>query len=77
MRATSGLPSHPGAAMAGELVERAVGELTALADLPARDRLLAAAWLTSLRSARTRRGRLGDIVVRPVDRPLGDMNWSR
>jgi site-specific recombinase XerD len=53
----------PAAAMAGELVAHVVAELPALAALEDRDRLLAAAWLASLRSARTRRSYAGDLLV--------------
>jgi integrase/recombinase XerD len=49
------------AAIAGELVGHVLAELPALAALDDRDRLLASAWLTSLRSARTRRSYAGDL----------------
>ena len=52
----------PAAGMAGELVAHVVAELPALAALDDRDRLLAAAWLASLRSARTRRSYAGDLL---------------
>ena len=48
--------------MAGELVAQVLAELPALAALEDRDRLLAAAWLASLRSARTRRSYAGDLL---------------
>ena len=48
--------------MAGELVAHVLAELPALAALDDRDRLLAAAWLASLRSARTRRSYAGDLL---------------
>jgi integrase len=50
----------PAGAVADELVDRAAGELPALAALGARERLLAAAWLASLRAACTRRAYFGD-----------------
>jgi len=52
----------PAAGMAGELVAHVVAELPALAALDDRDRLLAEAWLASLRSARTRRSYAGDLL---------------
>jgi len=51
-----------GAAVAGELVAHVLGELPALTGLGERDRLLAAAWLASLRSARTRRAYAADLL---------------
>lgn len=48
--------------MAGELVAHVLAELPALGVLDGRDRLLAAAWLASLRSARTRRSYAGDLL---------------
>src|SRR5262249_22595030 len=47
-------------AVAGELVDRVLAELPRLAGLAAREQLLAAAWLLSLRTARTRRAYAGD-----------------
>lgn len=44
-----------------ELVDRATTEFPAVAELGERERLLVAAWLSSLRSARTRRGYLSDV----------------
>jgi site-specific recombinase XerD len=49
--------------LAGELVDRVVGELPALAELGVREQLLAAAWLLSLRAVRTRRAYFGDFLV--------------
>jgi site-specific recombinase XerD len=54
-------PAHTGAVIAGEMVARALGELPALACLGDREQLLAATWLTSLRSARTRRAYFADL----------------
>jgi site-specific recombinase XerD len=48
-------------AVAGELLARVRAELPAVAGLDPREELLAAAWLTSLRSARTRRAYAGDL----------------
>jgi len=52
----------PGAGLADELVAHVLAELPALGALEDRDRLLAAAWLASLRSARTRRSYAGDLL---------------
>ena len=48
--------------VAGELVAHVLGELPVLAVLEDRERLLAAAWLASLRSARTRRSYAADLL---------------
>jgi integrase/recombinase XerD len=48
-------------AVAAELLARTRAELPAVAGLPAREELLAAAWLTSLRSPRTRRAYAADL----------------
>jgi hypothetical protein len=48
-------PGRPGAAPAAEVVARVRAELPQMAGLGRREELLAAAWLMSLRSARTRR----------------------
>ncbi len=50
-----------GAKVAGELIARVRAELPAVAGLGQREELLAAAWLMSLRSARTRRAYAGDL----------------
>lgn len=49
--------------VAGALLSRLDAEHPALADLPVRERLLAAAWLGSYRSARTRRAYAGDLAA--------------
>lgn len=49
--------------MAGELVGHVLAELPALEVLGGRDRLVAAGWMASLRSARTRRSYAGDLLV--------------
>lgn len=48
-------------AVAAELVDRVVAELPQLGELAEREQLLAAAWLLSLRSARTRRAYFADL----------------
>lgn len=45
------------------MLDRFATEHPVLATLPARERLLAAAWLTSYRSARTRRAYAGDLAA--------------
>jgi integrase/recombinase XerD len=54
-------PVQDGAAVAAELVAQARAELQHLANFGQREELLAAAWLMSLRSARTRRAYAGDL----------------
>jgi Lantibiotic dehydratase, N terminus/Phage integrase, N-terminal SAM-like domain len=51
----------PAAAVAADLLARSRAELPVLAGLSERDELLAAAWLASLRSSRTRRAYAGDL----------------
>jgi hypothetical protein len=53
--------THGGAAVAGEMVRRAGRELPALTELGPPEQLLVAAWLTSLRSARTQRAYFADL----------------
>ena len=56
--------SSPGAGpAAAAMLDRFATEHPVLATLPARERLLAAAWLTSYRSARTRRAYAGDLAA--------------
>jgi integrase/recombinase XerD len=55
-------PVPAAAGLADELVAHVLGELPALGGLGERDRLLAAAWLAGLRSARTRRSYAGDLL---------------
>ena len=57
---TGARPPGP-AALADELLARTRAELPVLAGLGEREELLAAAWLTSLRSPRTRRAYAGDL----------------
>jgi hypothetical protein len=51
----------PAAAVAGELLGRVRAGLPAVAALGQREQMLAAAWLTSLRSPRTQRAYCGDL----------------
>ena len=51
----------PAVAVAGELLARVGAELPAVAALGQREQVLAAVWLTSLRSPRTRRAYCGDL----------------
>jgi site-specific recombinase XerD len=76
----STMPVHAGAAIAQEMVDRAIDELPALACLADRERLLAATWLTSLRSARTRRAYSADLrgwLGWLAERELDVLNVSR
>jgi site-specific recombinase XerD len=61
-RSPVGAVEHASAALAAELVDHVLAELPALAVLDDRERLLTAAWLASLRSARTRRSYAGDLL---------------
>jgi hypothetical protein len=59
-------PAAPGAgpaALAGELLGRVRAELPVVGKLGVREQVLVAAWLTGLRSARTRRAYAGDVVA--------------
>ena len=51
------------AAVAGELMGRVRAELPVVAELGEREQLLVSAWLTGLRSARTRRAYAGDVAA--------------
>jgi hypothetical protein len=53
-------PGAGPAAVAGELLGRIRAELPVVGELGNRDQVLMAAWLTGLRSARTRRAYAGD-----------------
>jgi len=59
--ATAAWPGQPPAA-AAELVARVRAELPVMSGLAPREELLAAAWLMSLRAARTRRAYAGDLA---------------
>jgi hypothetical protein len=62
-------PVSPGAAgagpaaMAGELLGRVRAELPVASELGEREQVLVSAWLTGLRSARTRRAYAADVVA--------------
>jgi integrase len=51
------------AAVAAELLSRVRAELPVIGELEERDQLLVAAWLTGLRSPRTRRAYAGDVTA--------------
>ena len=60
------LPTRPGAGPAGlaaELLGRVRAELPIIGELGGREQVLVAAWLTGLRSARTRRAYAGDVAA--------------
>ena len=52
------------AALVAELLDRVRAELPVIGELGERDQVLVAAWLTGLRSARTRRACQVNLVVR-------------
>ena len=59
-------PAAPGAgpaALAAELLARVRAELPMIGELGEREQVLVAAWLTGLRSARTRRAYAGDVAA--------------
>src|SRR5690349_3852874 len=56
-------PSLGPAAVAAELLGRIRAELPLIGELGEGDQVLVAAWLTGLRSARTRRAYAGDMVA--------------
>ncbi len=58
-----GAPGARPAALAGELMGRVRAELPAVGGLGEREQVLVSAWLTGLRSARTRRAYAGDVVA--------------
>ena len=60
------MPAAPGAgpaSLAGELLGRVRAELPAVGGLGEREQVLVSAWLTGLRSSRTRRAYAGDVVA--------------
>ena len=59
---TSLVVGSPAAGMATEMVAHVLAELPPVAVLGGRDRVLVAAWLSSLRAARTRRAYAGDVL---------------
>jgi hypothetical protein len=56
-------PSAGPAAVAAELLGRARAELPVVGELGEREQVLVSAWLTGLRSARTRRAYAGDVAA--------------
>jgi site-specific recombinase XerD len=62
-RALSAAPSTGPAALAAELLGRVRAELPVVGGLGEREQVLVAAWLTGLRSARTRRAYAGDVTA--------------
>jgi integrase/recombinase XerD len=56
-------PGAGPAAIAGELLGRVRAELPVIGELGEREQLLVSAWLTGLRSARTRRAYAADVVA--------------
>jgi integrase/recombinase XerD len=56
-------PSAGPAVLAGELLGRVCAEFPMVGGLGEREQLLVSAWLTGLRSARTRRAYAGDVVA--------------
>jgi integrase/recombinase XerD len=62
-RVSAAVPDVGQAMLAGELLGRVRAELSAIGELGERDQVLVAAWLTGLRSARTRRAYAGDVMA--------------
>jgi len=62
-RVWSAAPGTGPAALAGELLCRVRAELPAVGELGEREQVLVSAWLTGLRSARTRRAYAGDVAA--------------
>ena len=60
--APAGIGTGPGA-VAAELLGRVRAELPVIGELGEREQVLVSAWLTGLRSARTRRAYAGDVVA--------------
>jgi hypothetical protein len=58
-----GAPGTPGADPAAELLSRVRAELPVVGELGEREQVLVSAWLTGLRSARTRRAYAADVVA--------------
>jgi hypothetical protein len=56
-------PGAGPAVVAGELLSRVRAELPVVGELGEREQVLVSAWLTGLRSARTRRAYAGDVVA--------------
>src|SRR5438105_2169747 len=62
-RISAAAPHTGPAALAAELLGRVRVELPVIGELGERDQVLVAAWLTGLRSARTRRAYAGDVAA--------------
>jgi hypothetical protein len=62
-RVPAAAPGAGPAAVAGELLGRVRAELPAVGELGEREQFLVSAWLTGLRSARTRRAYAGDVAA--------------
>jgi site-specific recombinase XerD len=62
-RVPAAAPDAGRAMLAGELLGRVRAELPVIGELGEREQLLVAAWLTGLRSARTRRAYAGDVAA--------------
>ena len=62
-RVLSAVPGVGPAALAAELLGRVRAELPVTGELGEREQVLVAAWLTGLRSARTRRAYAGDVTA--------------
>ena len=60
---SAAVPGAGPAAVAGELLGRVRAELPVVGALGEREQVLVAAWLTGLRSARTRRAYAGDVAA--------------
>jgi len=62
-RVPAAAPGAGPAMLAAELLGRVRAELPAISELGEREQVLVSAWLTGLRSARTRRAYAGDVVA--------------
>ena len=62
-RVSAAAPGAGPAVLAAELLGRVRAELPAVGELGEREQVLVSAWLTGLRSARTRRAYAGDVVA--------------
>jgi integrase/recombinase XerD len=63
--------------VAAEVLGRVRAELPVVGGLGGREQLLVSAWLTGLRSARTRRAYAGDVVAWLADRETGVLMAGR
>ena len=62
-RILAAAPAAPAAGLAAELLGRVRAELPVIGGLGEREQVLVSAWLTGLRSARTRRAYAGDVAA--------------